>query len=184
MFGGTSSGGFGAGTSTFGGGFGGGIFGGNTTAALPVNTNNDIELQGPPSDAASSLSWAKLGLNQLILACSSWDKSVRIWSVTTSGTSVQANPACNLQHDEPLLHSCFNTAGSSLFSCGCDNKAWMWNLQTQQKQQVAQHDAPIKRCIFLDDLNLLITGSWDKTIKFWDLRQPVAVGTLPLPDKV
>lgn len=48
----------------------------------------------------------------------------------------------------------------------------MWNLATNQQQAVAQHEAPIRHCHFVKDMGggMLVTGGWDKTIKYWDLR--------------
>lgn len=31
---------------------------------------------------------------------------------------------------------------------------------------------------------MLVTGSWDKTIRYWDLRQPNPVHTQTLPERV
>lgn len=31
---------------------------------------------------------------------------------------------------------------------------------------------------------MLVTGSWDKTIKYWDLRSPNAVGSVNVTDRV
>eukprot|EP00889_Picochlorum_renovo_P002252 jgi/Picre1/29282/NNA_004674.t1 len=59
----------------------------------------------------------------------------------------------------------------------------MWNLATNQQQQVAQHDAPIP-CAYISQMNMLVTGSWDKTLKYWDLRSPNPVHTQQLPERV
>jgi hypothetical protein len=67
---------------------------------------------------------------------------------------------------------------------GCDNGVKMWNLQTNQQQQVAQHAAPIRHCFFLRQHNMLVTGSWDKTVKYWDLRTPNPVHTQQMPERV
>lgn len=68
---------------------------------------------------------------------------------------------------------------------GCDNVAKMWNLQTNQSQVVAKHDAPIRHLFSVKDMNnMLITGSWDKTIRYWDLRSPNPVHTQQLPERV
>jgi WD40 repeat protein len=61
----------------------------------------------------------------------------------------------------------------------------MWNLQTNQTQVVAKHDAPIRHLFSVKEMNnMLVTGSWDKTIRYWDLRQPNPVHTQTLPERV
>lgn len=47
-----------------------------------------------------------------------------------------------------------------------------WDLGSNQMMQVAQHDAPIQTCHWVKGSNYtcLMTGSWDKTLKFWDTR--------------
>ena len=55
-----------------------------------------------------------------------------------------------------------------------------------EAQQVAAHDAPI-RCVETFQYqgnNMLVTGSWDKTVKYWDLRQAQPAITLNLQDRV
>eukprot|EP00775_Hariotina_reticulata_P003233 gene3233-3510_t len=59
----------------------------------------------------------------------------------------------------------------------------MWNLATNQSQQVAQHDAPVRHCAFIPDTNMLVTGSWDKTLKYWDLRTPNTIFSYQLPER-
>lgn len=59
----------------------------------------------------------------------------------------------------------------------------MFDITSGQSTQVAQHDEPIKCAKFLDQGNVLATGSWDKTIKYWDLRSPTPIGTVQLPER-
>lgn len=33
-------------------------------------------------------------------------------------------------------------------------------------------------------MNMLITGGWDKTLRFWDCRSPAPVHTQALPERV
>jgi len=52
--------------------------------------------------------------------------------------------------------------------------------------QVAQHDQPV-RCVRFFEVNgtqMVVTGSWDKTVKYWDLRQPTPLGTLQCQERV
>ena len=55
-------------------------------------------------------------------------------------------------------------------------------------QQVAVHDQPI-RCVRFVEVPgqatpVLVTGSWDKTIKYWDLRQSTAVASVNCQERV
>lgn len=55
-------------------------------------------------------------------------------------------------------------------------------------QQVAAHDQPIRSVRFFQMANsnqpMLVTGSWDKTIRYWDLRQSTPAASISLPERV
>lgn len=67
----------------------------------------------------------------------------------------------------PLWLTLFYQDGTKVLSGGADNAARMFDLNTGQTAQVAQHDAPIKavRWIETPQGGILATGSWDKTLK-------------------
>ncbi|KAJ2991670.1 hypothetical protein HDV02_003644 [Globomyces sp. JEL0801] len=92
--------------------------------------------------------------------------ATRIYEIQQNGSA--AGKAI-IQHEAPVLDVCWSTDGSKVFSVGCDKQGKMLDLQTNQTTQVAGHDAPIKSCRFIDGLpnlnNMLVTGSWDKTLK-------------------
>ena len=53
--------------------------------------------------------------------------------------------------------------------------------------QVGGHDAPISSVRFFENSTmqpLIVTGSWDKTVRYWDLRQHRPLATIDLKDKV
>lgn len=57
--------------------------------------------------------------------------------------------------------------GTTVFSGGCDKQVKMWPLLSGgQPMTVAMHDAPIKELAWIPEMNLLVTGSWDKTLKY------------------
>lgn len=58
-----------------------------------------------------------------------------------------------------------------------------WDLGSNQATQVAQHDAPISEMAFIPSLNCLATGSWDKTLRFWDLRQSNPIHKVDLGER-
>jgi mRNA export factor len=53
--------------------------------------------------------------------------------------------------------------------------------------QVAAHDAPIRSIRFVNTPNntpMIVTGSWDKTVKYWDLRSPEPAATIQCQERV
>ncbi|WVR08721.1 hypothetical protein IAU60_005779 [Kwoniella sp. DSM 27419] len=113
----------------------------------------DIELTSPPPDSVSALAFHP---SADILAVASWDNNG------------QSQGKAMYSHQAPVLDLTWSKDGQYLFSSGCDNLVQMYNMQTQQNQQVAQHDAPIK-CIEFAEVPgsgpVLITAGWDKKLK-------------------
>ncbi|KAI7897548.1 WD40-repeat-containing domain protein [Cokeromyces recurvatus] len=138
----------------------------------------DFEVASPPSDGISSLAFSS---QTDILAVSSWDSMVRLYEVQPTGNTI---PKASYSHEGPVLSVDWSKDGTSVVSGGTDKAARMYNLATGQTVQVAAHDEPIKCVKFLDNQpNILVTGSWDKTLKYWDLRSPTPIGTLQLPER-
>jgi mRNA export factor len=97
------------------------------------------------------------------MAVGSWDNSVRIYEVGAAG---QTQGKAMYQHQGPVLDVCWNKEGTKIFSGGADNAGRMFDVNTGQATQVAQHDAPIKVVGWVDaQSGILATGSWDKTVK-------------------
>jgi mRNA export factor len=162
------------------GAFGGGAFGAVGAVGAPQikdpNTNQSAPVPEAPGDGISSLAWSP---TSNILAASSWDKSVRIWEINPQG--IQARMA--YQHEAPVLCCAFSKDGQRIVSGGCDNKVKMKTLATQQEQQIGQHDAAVKEVAVVDEMNMVVSGSWDKTLRFWYCQQPTPVATLTLPER-
>ncbi|KAL3515562.1 hypothetical protein ACH5RR_022464 [Cinchona calisaya] len=104
---------------------------------------------------------------------------VRCWEVTRSGTNISTVPKAAMLHDQPVLCSAWKDDGTAVFSGGCDKQAKMWPLLSGgQPVQVAMHDAPIKEIAWVPEINLLVTGSLDKT-----LRQPNPAHVQQIPER-
>ncbi|KAI5360293.1 Putative WD40/YVTN repeat-like-containing domain superfamily, mRNA export factor Gle2/RAE1 [Septoria linicola] len=164
-----------------------GIFG--SAAASNANPtqgdlSKDVEVAQPPEDSVSAIKFSPAS-NHLSVA--SWDKKVRIYEISATG---QASGAAMFEFDGPVLDTCWSGDGQKVFGAGADKTARMLDLgagQTSgQGQQVAAHDQPIK-CIksFNTGGNtMIVTGSWDKTIKYWDIRQQQAAATVDAKERV
>lgn len=82
--------------------------------------------------------------------------------------------------------------GTMVLAGGADKKPHLLHLATGQQAAIGSHDAPIRSVRFLDTTtlgasppaHLFATGSWDKTVKYWDLRQQDPLATLKCADRV
>ena len=141
-----------------------------------------IEVIQPPDDSISCLKFSPESVPQTFLIATSWSNDIRCWEIQESGKSI---PKAVKTHDAPVLSAAWSQDGTKVFTASCDKTAKMWDLQSDQFIQIAQHDAPIKTIhhIVRPNYSCVMTASWDKSIKFWDLRQSQPLGAIQLPDK-
>jgi len=109
-----------------------------------------------------------------------WDGKVRLWSLGNTGAEMKL-PA--IQTEAPILSTCWGPDDYSVIIAGCDQRATRIDLNTQQRQIVAQHDQPIKFARWIPGNRLLMTVSWDKNIRYWDGRQATPTVSVPIQDK-
>ncbi|KAJ3533353.1 hypothetical protein NM688_g7294 [Phlebia brevispora] len=157
------------------------FFGASTSTATPATIpDKDIEVADPPTDSISSIAFSP---QQDYLAVGSWDNNVRIYEIGSNGQSVGK---AMYGHQGPVLSVCWNKDGTKILSGGADNAGRMFDVTTGQSTQVAQHEAPIKSVKWIDmpgQGGFLATGSWDKTVKYWDIRSPAPVSSVQLPER-
>ncbi|KAL8635197.1 MAG: hypothetical protein Q9228_007288 [Teloschistes exilis] len=165
---------------------------GQTAAAANSNTNNttgdiskDIALTSPPEDGISDIKFSPQSEH---LAVASWDKKVRIYEINAQGGS---EGKALFEHEQPVLNCCWSKDGTKIVGSGCDKASRMLDLtsgNTTTASQVAAHDAPIRCARFVDipaqQSQMLVTGSWDKTVKYWDLRTPNPVASVPCQERI
>lgn len=152
-------------------------FGVNTTTNN-YNPNKDFEVQQPPSDSISSLAWSP---KANMLVSGSWDNEVRCWKVEQN---FQSTPLASMKHDAPVLCANWTADGKRIISGGCDNKAKLWSLENNSQLVIGQHNAPIKHIFWVEELQCVLTASWDKTLKYWTGNSPNPACSVDLPERV
>lgn len=60
----------------------------------------------------------------------------------------------------------------------------IWASYPQTDTIVGTHDAPIRCVEYCPEVNVMVTGSWDRSVRLWDPRTPCNAGTFTQPEKV
>jgi len=148
---------------------------------MPIKSAT-IEVPDSPLDSVSGL---KFSPKDNFLLAGSWDRTARIWKV--DGNAI---PKAMTQMDCPVGDVAWHDDGSKAFVAetgdlvGC-SYANLWDLHSDAMIRVAAHEKTITTCHWINAPNyaLLMTGSLDGTLKFWDCREPNPVHTIALPER-
>jgi mRNA export factor len=153
-----------------------------STIATEADLAGDIIVQNPPEDSISDLAFSP---QADFFSVSSWDKKVRIYEVSANGTT---EGRALYEHDAPVLTTRWTSDGTKVISGGCDKQVKLYDLQSGQAQQIGAHDAPVKSVRFVEcgpaNTPVVVSGSWDKTLRYWDTRTPNPIATIQLPERV
>lgn len=151
---------------------------------------NQFEISKPPSDGITSVEWLN-HTNHLV--ATSWDKTVSLYKINVNDSHSNSNKDENkvnnelvdrYSHDAGVLDCSISSDDLTIFSGGCDNKLNSYNIKTKKKQLIGSHDATIRCVEYCGEQNMIITGSWDKTLKVWDINNNKLISSHDLPDKV
>ncbi|CAJ0578419.1 unnamed protein product, partial [Mesorhabditis spiculigera] len=158
---------------------------GNTTTTTATAQSEDIPVNGAPDDTISKLKFAPAN-DQCLLACGAWDGTARIWQVNEQG---QSEGKAEQKLPAPILDIEWFDDSSKLFLACADKEVRCWDLASNQIATVGTHDGPVKTCHWITNsaYSCLMTGSWDKTLRFWDMRQlptQSSMQTIQLPERV
>lgn len=166
-----------------------GIFGGGAAATASASTSTlgdlkqDVALSDPPTDSISDLAFSPAANTPDFLAVASWDNKVRIYEIAQNGQS-QGRHA--YEHSQPVLNCDFSKDGTKLASAGADKNVKVCDLGSQQDIVIGTHDQAVRSCRFFDSGSgtMVVSGSWDKTVKYWDLRQQGPAATVQCQERV
>lgn len=144
---------------------------------------NDITLNNPPDDSISDLSFSP---QQDLLAVASWDKKVRIYEVDPNTGNNQGRAL--YEHEAPVLSARWSLDGQRVVSGGADKQVKLFDLALQQLQTIGAHDAAVRAVRYVEcgptNTPVVASGSWDKTLKYWDMRAQQPISVVNLPERV
>ena len=138
-----------------------------------------------PHDSVSCISWApKAGLYSF--ACSAWDSTIRIYDNQDRDASREYNVVQKAKFtvEDPCLSVTWSGDMLKLFAGCINNSIKSVDISTGKSVNVGTHGAAVKDIYWIQAANTLCTLSYDKTMRFWDLRQQNHVAKFDLGRKV
>jgi len=135
---------------------------------------NEFQLANNPNDCIQSV---KFGTSNQHLLSASWDSSVRLYDI--SNNTLRAK----YTHSAPVLDCAFQDQDHA-WSGGFDQQVKVYDFNSGRETIIGNHTAPIRSVENAPEVNAMVTGSWDASVKIWDARTPTATGSYAQPDKV
>lgn len=123
------------------------------------------KLPHAPLDCISRVRFAPIAGSSLLLV-SSWDSHVRLYDAA-AGRLMGLH-----KHSMAVLDCTFLLDTSRFLSVGLEKRLVTCDFQSQQELFIGEHDEAIKCVEFHAPTQQVFTGSWDRTLRSWDLRQP------------
>ncbi|KAK4175966.1 putative poly(A)+ RNA export protein [Triangularia setosa] len=172
---------------------------------------SDIAFPKGPEDSVNALRWSPKSNH---LAAASWDGKVYVYDATNvaAGTASARGVAALDGGQAPFFDCDFNQIeiiedrlggygnniygsqqeGTMIAGASADQKIHIMDLNSPGKTMtLAGHTAPVRTVRWVDvpcapnPTGLLVSGSWDKTLRFWDpRRQPNPIVTVNLSERV
>ncbi|MEZ4862425.1 MAG: WD40 repeat domain-containing protein [Caldilineaceae bacterium] len=135
---------------------------GQALCTLTKHTEPVLALAFAPGQTANA--------GELILASSSVDGTICLWSVTESQGQV---PRCLRQfsgHENEVITLAFDPTGQTLVSGGMDGSVRIWDVaRGVTRQRLTGHATAVSTVAISPDGSTLATSSFDHTLRLWDL---------------
>ena len=139
------------------------------------------------SDAISDLAFSPAGDGRNYLLAAVWDGEARVSTITSVDKAELVASIRPTEDGAPLLCCAWSADGQRAVLGGCDNALRSWDVASGAVRLVGQHAAPIRCVTGARDGERFThaTGSWDKTVRFWDERTGTeAVHSLEVSERV
>ncbi|CAD6901616.1 unnamed protein product [Tilletia controversa] len=146
----------------------------------------ELELPSLPSQPVSALAFSpddtkSEGSERLLVA--SWDSNINLYDLKGAKTQDDVRLLHTFAHEAPVLDVCW--VGNDVAASGSvDRRVRLLDLRNGTSEIIGKHDMPISRIRYSQESNLLISGSWDRSLKIWDPLSRRLLQTLELGEKV
>ncbi|KAF1745291.1 hypothetical protein MXB_2217 [Myxobolus squamalis] len=132
-----------------------------------INSNNDAELRDCPMDTISRLRYSRYQSD--VIACSSWDGSISAWRIDER---LIQTPLCKVTVPGCIFDLDWLIGGTNIVMAGSSGSLYLLDVPSQRYTEFAKHMGPVKCLKSCGEYNsnLVVSGSYDGTVRLWDLR--------------
>jgi len=146
---------------------------------LDFTVLNDDE---QPKDSISAFSWGRGSQNRSFV-CSAWDSTIRLYDITTEGTTQVKQKAC-FQTDDPCVSVSFCLDTGTILAGCINNSILQVDPESRAITTIGSHSDAVKDVYWCQDQGLVLSLSYDKTLKVWDPRTQSPVQDLDIGQKI
>jgi len=149
---------------------------------LSNRDQNSIQAPTTFDDSIASLCWTSSTTSPQMLACTSWDSQVAVYGGFENYSGLaslqQFSPIFQIMlasGEYPYLCAGWIEGGSnstSLLLGGIDGSVCRRDLNAERTITIGKHYDAVKGIYYIESLQFIWTISYDKTMKFWDVRSP------------
>jgi WD40 repeat protein len=123
--------------------------------------------------SVNSIAWSPDGKT---IVSASEDETIKVWEVSTGKWQCQST----LTVDSGVNSVAYSPSGHTIaVGCGCGKVLLVDVVAVAVKRSLSGHSRIVSCLAFKpDDPNILVSGSWDKTLKIWDLSTAACLSTV------
>jgi len=136
-----------------------------------------VEISQPPQDAVTNVTFAPVPGDYSLLV-SSWDAKVRIYD--TAADQLKGVH----EHKHAVLDCTFLTDSQKCVSGGLSTKVLGYDFVAGEESVIGHHREAVRVLRHQKSTGLVLSGSWDGTVKAWDTRTKTCTADMQVDGKV
>uniref|UniRef100_A0AAQ6AC70 Autophagy-related protein 16 domain-containing protein n=1 Tax=Amphiprion ocellaris TaxID=80972 RepID=A0AAQ6AC70_AMPOC len=140
---------------------------------LPIDPLVDSSFTAAPEAHDGEVNAVRFSPGSRLLATGGMDRRVKLWEVVAGESGALTGSNAGITSIE------FDSAGSYLLAASNDFASRIWTVDDYRlRHTLTGHSGKVLSARFLLDNARIVSGSYDRTLKLWDLRSKVCMKTV------